>query len=114
MIGYKKIEVYNGDISCSAIATLLIYDDSKKCNPLNGSKWRCDRAKVLNIESYGGSIEYTHGRSLFAPYLGVTGVMYYVGQDVTPENGFDDNDLLEYGKGIHYFLTKQEAIDFRI
>lgn len=112
MIGYKKIEGWYGLNSYPAIATLLIYDDARKCNPKGGSKWRCDRAKVLKIESYYGSIEYRYGRSYFAPQMGIVGVMYYVDHDVRPNNGFDDDENIECGKGIHYFLSKYDAINY--
>lgn len=111
MIGYKKIVAYKGYIAHMAIATLLIPDDAKKCNPKGSSKWRCDKAKVLNIETPDGSMKFTQGRSFFAPHnRGIYGVMYYVNQYVYPLNGFDDDETKECSRGIHFFLTKKEAI----
>jgi len=112
MIGYKKIEGWYGLNSYPAIATLLIYDDARKCNPKGGSKWRCDRAKVLKIESIDGSILFSYGRSCVCPQQGIPGVMYYVDHDVKPNNGFDDDENIECGKGIHYFLSKYDAINY--
>lgn len=114
MIGYKKIGVYIGlRSSVEAVATLNIPDDAKKVNPKGSNKWRCDKAIVTAIETLDGNKKYRVGHSCICTAQGIIGCTYIVGNVVKPRDVFNSNDCIECGGGIHYFLTKQEAIDYR-
>lgn len=112
MIGYKKITVYKGLSNIEAICTLTIPDDAKKVNPKGSNKWRCNKAVVTKIESLDGNKTYRIGHSCFCTEQGIRGCTYQVDKVVKPNNRYNSNDELECAGGIHYFLTKQEAIDY--
>ena len=112
MIGYKKIGVYIGLSTVEAVATLNILDDAKKVNPKGSNKWRCDKAIVTAIETLDGNKEYRVGHSCICTAQGITGCTYIVGHVVKPNYAFNSDDRIECAGGIHYFLTKQEAIDY--
>lgn len=110
MIGYKKIGVYIGLNTIEAVCTLNIPDDAKKVNPRGSNKWRCNKAVVTKIESLNGDETYRIGHSCICTSQGIQGCTYEVGRVVKPNNHYSCNDKLECAGGIHYFLTKQEAI----
>ena len=97
-IGWKKIEKY--------LIKLEIPADAKR-QSATGTKCRCDKAKVLEIldlktnDPIESIVNEKH-----QPY-----VEYKVGEMVYPDS-FDDNRWEEYSHGIHFFINKQEAIDY--
>lgn len=69
-------------------------------------KCRCSSAKVLAIESIDGSKHRKVVRSDYDPYF-----MYMVGKIVKVEN-FDTNRWKECAPGIHFFITREEAVKY--
>lgn len=96
-IGYKRA----GD----KIVKLLILEDSKRSSATN-RKCRCDKAKVLDIESLDGKEKYTKVRSDYN-----SNFIYEVGKIVKVDN-FCKDRWEECAAGIHFFITKQEAINY--
>ena len=96
-IAYKKA---NG-----CIIELLILEDSKRSSATT-YKCRCDKAKVLDIEDVytGKKIEKT--KSDYDPEF-----IYRVGEIITVDN-FDDNRWNECTSGIHFFVNKENAINY--
>lgn len=96
-IGYKKAGGY--------IIKLLILEDSKR-NSATTLKCRCDKAKVLDIEKIdtGEKIEST-------PSDYDINFIYKVGEIVKVDN-FDENRWNECSTGIHFFMNKQNAIQY--
>lgn len=88
---------------------LEIPADAKRSSAF-GRKCRCSKAKVLEIwgkDGYGDylvpiSRGYSHHDHTFE---------YKVGETIYPDR-FDDNRWDECSNGIHFFITKQEAIDY--
>ena len=96
-IGYKKAGKY--------IVKLLILEDSKRSSATT-LKCRCDKAKVLDVEKIdtGEKIEST-------PSDYDINFIYKVGEIVKVED-FDENRWYECSNGIHFFMNKQNAINY--
>ena len=98
-IGWKKSF---GDL----IVKLKITENSKRSSAF-GRKCRCSEAVVLAIENMDGTpsdkteVFSSHDRN-FA---------YRVGETISVEN-FDDDRKKECAPGIHFFITRQEAVDY--
>ena len=98
-LGYKKAEKY--------IVELEILSDARRCSA-TGRKCRCDKAKVLAIQNIDGTTadvesvpsDYNHE------------FVYKVGE-IVEEPNFNDNRWDECSEGIHFFINRQEAVDYR-
>ena len=94
-IGYKKAD--------NKIVKLLITEDAKRSSATT-RKCRCSKAKVLSITSLDGKEEYTKVASNYdADFI------YEVGKIVEVED-FDENRWKECAPGIHFFITRNEAV----
>ena len=97
-IGFKK--------AGGKIIKLLIPEDSKRSSATT-RKCRCSKAKVLSITEIDGSDS------------GITEVcsdrdetfIYKVGEEVSVSN-FDENRWNECSTGIHFFVTRDEAVRY--
>ena len=99
-IGYKKVS--NGE----QIVELFIPTDAKRSSS-TGRKCRCNKAKVISITNIdGSSCELTKVRSSYD-----SSFMYTVGEYVEVKN-FDDNRWNECAPGIHFFITREEAVRY--
>ena len=97
-IGWKKANGY--------IVKLRIAEDAKRSSAF-GRKCRCSKALVLAIENVDGS---DSGLSEIASGYD-RGFIYRVGETVEVEN-FDEDRKNECAPGIHFFITRQEAVDY--
>lgn len=96
-IGYKKAK--------DCIIELLILEDSKRSSATS-VKCRCDKAKVLDIEKIdtGEKVEsISSSRD--------DNFIYKIGEIVKVDN-FDENRWNECSTGIHFFVNKQNAIQY--
>jgi hypothetical protein len=104
-IGWKK--VYDNGIYY--LVKLLILEDAKRSSS-TGRKCRCSKARVLDISALQGGKEGPKEHKIintsYDPY-----VTYEVGKVVEPDS-FDDNRFDECSHGIHFFIDKQEAINY--
>ena len=101
-IGFKKA-VYADK---NYIVKLEILADALRSSATS-RKCRCNKAKVLEIQNVDGSkanIDVVH--SIFDPSF-----QYKAGQ-IVEEPNFDDNRFNKCSKGIHFFINRQEAVDF--
>ena len=96
-IGYKKA---NG-----CIVELLILEDSKRSSATT-MKCRCDKAKVLDIEDIKTGLKVQVVRSNYD-----FNFVYKVGEIVSVEN-FDTNRWDECSTGIHFFVNKENALNY--
>lgn len=96
-IAWKKVD--------NCIIKLFIPEDAKRSSATT-NKCRCDKAKVLEITNLEANkhidevINYNYARCV-----------YKVGKMVYPDK-FDDNRWIECSHGIHFFMNKQEAIEY--
>ena len=97
-IGWKKVGAH--------IIKLKILDDAKRSNA-TGRKCRCSAAEVLEIQNTDGT-ESGIDRVYNNNYCGAN---YVVGEIITPDS-FDDDRWDECSNGIHFFITRQEAVDY--
>ena len=101
-IAFKKA----GNNYNNYIVELLIPEDARRCSATS-KKCRCDKAKVLSITKIDGTADgvdtvYSIYDETFA---------YKIGETVEVKN-FDDNRWNECSTGIHFFLTRQEAVEY--
>lgn len=97
-IGYKKAN--------DLIVELQILDTAMRCSATS-RKCRCSEAKVISITTLGGyPADVTEVCSDYD-----NGFIYKVGEIVKVEN-FDTNRWKECSSGIHFFITRDEAVDY--
>ena len=97
-IGFKKAGDY--------IVKILILDDAKRSSATS-RKCRCSKAKVLSITELDGSeTDVTEVESNYD-----SSFVYRIGETVEVPN-FDDDRWNECAPGIHFFITRQEAVDY--
>ena len=101
-IGWKKA-------SCGEIIKLLILEDAKRSSA-TGRKCRCDKAVVLSIEK-DGVIHDKPEPDFFAYSNYNTNFVYRVGETVSVDD-FCENRFAECAPGIHFFINRQEAIEY--
>ena len=98
-IGFKRVRN-------NLIVELEITEDALRSSA-TGRKCRCSKAKVLSITNIDGTESNTNSaRSLWDPVF-----VYSVGETIEVPN-FDTNRWNECASGIHFFITRQEAVDF--
>ena len=97
-IGWKKVRDY--------LIKLEIPEDAKRCSATT-NKCRCDKAKVLSITHLISNKEII-GEIENNNYVRC---IYKVGEMVYPDS-FDNNRWNECSNGIHFFVNKQEAINY--
>ena len=103
-IGWKKVY----DQATYFLVKLEIPAEAKRSSS-TGRKCRCDRALVLEItdlEDEGHKVESCVNVSYER-------TEYKVGEMVYPDS-FDDDRWNECSHGIHFFINKQEAIDYDV
>ena len=97
-IGYKK--------ASKCIVKLLILEDAKRSSATT-IKCRCDKAKVLDIENIETGEKIKEIRSSYDGNF-----IYKVGEIIHVDN-FDNNRWNECTSGIHFFINKEDAINYR-
>lgn len=97
-VAWKKIECY--------LIKLEIPEDARRSSATT-RKCRCDKAKVLDITHLTTNEPITEvTNTAYSPEI-----TYKVGEMVYP-NMFDDNRCDECSYGIHFFINKQDAINY--
>lgn len=97
-IAFKKAGFY--------IIELFIPTNAKRCSATS-RKCRCSKAKVISITTLSGNkTNITEVHSDYDPNF-----IYKLGEYVEVKN-FDDNRWNECSTGIHFFITRQEAVNY--
>lgn len=97
-IAFKKANDY--------IIELFIPEDAKRSSGTS-RQCRCNKAKVVSITtSSGDATTITEVHSNYDPDF-----IYKLNEYVEVED-FDDNRWNEYTTGIHFFISRQEAVDY--
>ena len=102
-IGYKiglTLNEYSSLIPC--IIKLSIPEDAKRSSAY-GNKCRCDKAKVLDIRTFGGQ-KVKSAISQYNPDF-----IYEIDKEVSVPD-FDENRWHECAPGIHFFMSEKEAL----
>lgn len=98
-IGYKKAGAY--------IVELKILSDARRCSA-TGRKCRCDRAEVLSIQHFDKNIPCDK-KAVASDFN--RNFIYRVGE-IVEEPNFDEDRWNECTRGIHFFVNRQEAVEF--
>ena len=104
-IGYKiglTLNEYSSLIPC--IIKLSIPEDAKRSSAY-GNKCRCDKAKVLDIRTFGGQ-KVKSAISQYNPDF-----IYEIDKEVSVPD-FDENRWHECAPGIHFFMSEKEALEY--
>ena len=88
------------------IVELLIPEDARRCSATS-NKCRCDKAKVLSITKLDGTSDGVD--TVYSKYDET--FVYKIGEIVEVKD-FDNNRWNECSTGIHFFLTRQEAVKY--
>ena len=89
------------------IVKLEIPEDAKRSSAIGSRKCRCNKATVLAIENKDGtSADVTEVCSDYD-----SDFIYKVGETVE-EKMFDENRFRECSTGIHFFMTREEAVKY--
>ena len=108
-IGYKKAMRFafrdTWTPSARCIVKLLIPADAKRSSGV-GRKCRCDKAKVLEITTIDGK-PVEAAASMYNKLF-----VYILGETVGVCD-FDECRWHECTRGIHFFMTREEAVEYR-
>ena len=97
-IGFKKAQ--------GVIVELLITEDAKRCSATS-RRCRCSKAKVLSLTNIDGT--QFDGDSI--PSSRDKNFIYKIGETVEVKD-FDENRWNECSTGIHFFITREEALRY--
>ena len=97
-IGWKKVEG-------KYLIKIQIPEDSKRLSATT-RKCRCDKAMVLDITSLDGEKHYDEVTN-----TNYKKTVYKAGEMVYPDS-FDENRWNECSHGIHFFINKEDAINY--
>lgn len=101
-IGWKKVRN-------NMIVKLLIPKDAKRSSAF-GRKCRCDKAVVLSIESIDGTPDEDN---YIVSSIADPNFMYKIGETVSVSN-FCEDRTRECAPGIHFFITREEAVEYGV
>ena len=101
-IGWKKAHRNESEV----LVKLEIPEDAKRSSA-TGTKCRCDKARVLEITRISDNEQLTAAVSNLDIRF-----IYTVGHMVSVPD-FDDNRFNEFAPGIHFFINKQDAINYK-
>ena len=87
------------------VVELLITEDAKRSSGTN-RKCRCSKAKVLSITNIKGDKNYDEAISEYDKNF-----IYKVGE-IVEVNNFDEDRWKTCASGIHFFITRDEAIRY--
>ena len=106
-IGWKKAKCKTKAGWYDGLVKLFIPSDAKRSSATT-RKCRCNKATVLSLEliNTDPSLEIDCACSNYDPDF-----VYRVGDHIKVPN-FDDDRFHECAPGIHFFINKQEAIDY--
>ena len=102
-IGWKKVK----DGNFAYLVKLQIPNDARRCSA-TGRKCRCDKARVLEV------IDLDDDKREVLSCVNMSynvRTEYKVGEMVYPDS-FDEDRWNECSHGIHFFINKQEAINY--
>lgn len=101
-IGWKKADSYKDKV----IVKLRIPSDAKRSSATT-RKCRCSKAEVIAIYNLDGTV--AEERKCYSEYD--NSFIYEVGKTVEVTD-FDNDRWNECAKGIHFFISRQEAINY--
>lgn len=104
-VGFKQAYTIRNCVEVEVIIELEIPAEAKRSSATN-RKCRCSKAKVLSITDFSGAAEFQQACSNYD-----NNFIYEVGKTVVVDD-FDENRWNECSTGIHFFITRNEAVDY--
>ena len=104
-IGFKRAYAVRNCVEVEVIIELEIPAEAKRSSATN-RKCRCNKAKVLSITDFSGAAEFQMAVSIYD-----NNFIYEVGKTVIVDD-FDEDRWNECSTGIHFFITRKEAVDY--
>ena len=108
-IAWKKCFSFNdkgGSINKAYIVKLEIPTDAKRSSGIS-NKCRCNKAKVLEIQNIDGTVA-----DIDKVYSYFNMDFEYKVNEIVKSDSFDDNFWNECGHGIHFFMKRDEAVNW--
>lgn len=90
------------------IVKLEIPEDAKRSSA-TGQKCRASKAIVLEMQDIEGN---KIDSKAYSTYENEKDFEYIVGETVEPRKPFNENRYEECASGIHFFIDRQEAVDY--
>ena len=111
-LGFKKAKLYSLDESAQqdVIVELEIPADARRSSA-TGRKCRCDKAKVRSVTTLDGAAVGADAGTVHSSYD--PQFEYRVGEIVTAPN-FCEDRWEECAPGIHFFINRQEAVEYEV
>ena len=109
-IGWKKVKYQDNEY----LVKLEIQEDSNRSSA-TGTKCRCDKAKVLDINLIKFTVpeEFQTVKPKEIVNANYIETRYAIGEMVYADS-WDEDRWIECSHGIHFFINKQEAIDYEL
>ena len=109
-VGFKKAKLYSSDETENqdVIVELEIPADARRSSATE-RKCRCDKAKVLSVTTLDGVKVGADAGTVHSSYNKL--FEYRVGEIVTEPN-FCEDRWEECAPGIHFFINRQEAVEY--
>ena len=89
------------------VVMMLVPADAKRCMATMETG-RVSKVKVLSIKSIDETKSYDWAQSTVDPDF-----YYEVGKWLEPANGFQENRWKDSSEGIHFFLSRQQCVDYQ-
>ena len=105
-VGWKKAKIIEKYSFRQVIVKLSISEDAKRLSSTT-RKCRCNKANVLEIYNLDGTV----AQERICHSIHDHKFTYEVGKTVEVDD-FDENRWIECSRGIHFFMNRQEAIDY--
>ena len=111
-VGFKKARIYSPDETEAqdVIVELEILTDARRSSA-TGRKCRCDKAKVRSVTTLDGVAVGADAGTVRSSYD--SDFVYEVGEIVTAPN-FCEDRWEECAPGIHFFINRQEAVEYEV
>jgi hypothetical protein len=89
------------------VVQMLVPADAQRVSA-TAETCRCSKAKVLSIKSIDETKSYDWAQSTVDPDF-----YYEVGKWAVPSNGFEPDRWKDSSRGIHFFMERQQAVDYQ-
>ena len=103
-IGFKKVRE-------NCILTLKIPEDARRVSAIGSRACRCDKAMVIGVEAVNGITIYDPDGNLVLHSIYDPNFRYKLGE-MAVEPKYNDDPRKEFTSGIHFFISKKEALRF--
>lgn len=117
LYGWKAAKAKIGACEQYVIVKLEIPADAERVRPSGQPKCRCEKAKVIGIESLSGKKQY---KNVTCVSIYDNHFQYELGCIIKPRiypapfpsGGYDNNPFCSCSGGVHFFLSREDALKY--